>query len=124
MSSRTRYYRDKQNGKIAGVCAGIADYTGIDALIIRIIFVVAAFAFGWPIFAYIAMALFADKKPTALYEAGDDKQFWQQVRRSPKRTTRSVNSQFRDIDRRLADVEYYYTRSNARLAREIDSLKD
>lgn len=124
MTRRTKFYRDKQNGKIAGVCAGIADYAGIDSLIIRILFVIATLSFGWPIFVYIGMALFADKRPTALYEADDDKQFWQQVRRSPSRTAREVNSQFRDIDRRLADVEYYYTRSNARLAREIDSLKD
>ena len=25
---RTRFYRDKINGKVFGVCAGIADYTG------------------------------------------------------------------------------------------------
>ena len=28
--SRTRFYRDKRNGKIMGICAGIADYTGFD----------------------------------------------------------------------------------------------
>ena len=29
-SPRTRFYRDKANGKLMGVCAGIADYTGFD----------------------------------------------------------------------------------------------
>ena len=29
---RTKFYRDKINGKIMGVCAGIADYTGVDVL--------------------------------------------------------------------------------------------
>jgi len=29
-ASRTRFYRDKRNGKLFGVCAGIADYTGFD----------------------------------------------------------------------------------------------
>ena len=28
--SRTRFYRDKRNGKVMGICAGIADYTGFD----------------------------------------------------------------------------------------------
>ena len=32
--SRTRFYRDKRNGKIMGVCAGIADYTGIDVTVV------------------------------------------------------------------------------------------
>ncbi|MES2905393.1 MAG: PspC domain-containing protein, partial [Pseudomonadota bacterium] len=29
-ASRTRFYRNKREGKILGLCAGIADYTGID----------------------------------------------------------------------------------------------
>ncbi|VAX05766.1 Phage shock protein C, partial [hydrothermal vent metagenome] len=32
-----KLYLDKKNGKICGVCAGISDYTGIDATIIRIV---------------------------------------------------------------------------------------
>ena len=35
-SPRTRFYRDKANGKIMGVCAGIADYTGVDVMWIRL----------------------------------------------------------------------------------------
>ena len=27
---RTQYYRDKANGQWAGVCAGLADYFGVD----------------------------------------------------------------------------------------------
>ena len=33
---RTKFYRDKINGKIMGVCAGIADYTGVDVLWVRL----------------------------------------------------------------------------------------
>src|SRR3546814_12795807 len=29
-ASRTKFYLDKQNAKWSGVCAGIADYSGID----------------------------------------------------------------------------------------------
>ena len=39
----TRFYRDKVNGKFMGVCSGIADYTGIDVLWVRIGFLVLAF---------------------------------------------------------------------------------
>ena len=34
--SRTRFYRDKRNGKVMGICAGIADYTGFDVSLVRI----------------------------------------------------------------------------------------
>ncbi len=44
MSARhTKFYLDKQNAKWMGVCAGIADYTGIDVTVIRIGMVVAMF---------------------------------------------------------------------------------
>ncbi len=32
----TKFYLDKENKKWKGVCAGIADYTGIDVTVIRI----------------------------------------------------------------------------------------
>ncbi|MEM1196968.1 MAG: PspC domain-containing protein, partial [Pseudomonadota bacterium] len=35
-SPRTKLYRDKHNGKIMGVCAGVAEYTGIDAIWVRL----------------------------------------------------------------------------------------
>jgi len=35
-SPRTTLYRDKHNGKIMGVCSGIADYTGINVLWVRL----------------------------------------------------------------------------------------
>ena len=39
--SRTKFYLDKRNGKVMGVCAGIADYTGLDVTLVRIMFVSA-----------------------------------------------------------------------------------
>jgi phage shock protein C len=36
---------------------------------------------------------------------------------------RDVRSRFREIDRRLAEVETYVTSSNSRLAREIEQLR-
>ena len=35
-SLRTKFYRDKQNAKLMGVCAGIADYTGVNAIWVRL----------------------------------------------------------------------------------------
>ena len=56
-------------------------------------------------------------------ENPEEKKFWQGVRASPRRTARVVRSRFREIDRRLADVEASVTSSNSRLAREIEQLR-
>jgi phage shock protein C len=124
-SPRTRFYRDKQNAKWAGVCAGIADYTGIDVTLVRIGFFLSLFIMGPVTFLiYFVMAWMAPKKPIELYETDlDEKKFWQGVRRNPHRTAREVRARFRDIDRRLADVETYVTSSDHRLAREIEQLR-
>ena len=124
-SPRTRFYLDKQNGKWAGVCAGIADYAGIDVTVVRIGFVLGTlFSGGNLLLAYFVIAWLAPKKPVELYEQDPDEQkFWQGVRANPQRTARNVRSRFRDIDRRLADVETYVTSSNSRLAREIEQLR-
>jgi phage shock protein C len=126
MSARhTKFYLDKQNKKWKGVCAGIADYTGFDVTLIRIGFIVLTLlGTGIGIVAYIAAAWLAPVKPLELTaETPEQAKFWQGVRTSPARTVRDVRSRFREIDRRLADVEAYVTSSNGRLAREIESLR-
>jgi phage shock protein C len=123
--SRTKFYLDKANKKWLGVCAGIADYTGIDVTVIRIGMVVGfVMGSGAPLLVYIVAGWIAPSKPQELrYEGPEDKKFWQGVRASPKRTVRDVRSKFRDLDRRLADVETYVTSSNGRLANEIEKLR-
>jgi len=120
--SHTRYYRDKTNGKLMGVCAGLADYTGIDVLWIRII-MLALMIHGIGLLIYFGIGFLAPIKPAALYADRDEQRFWQGVRQSPQRTTREVRSRFRDIDRRLAAVEAFYVSSNPRLAQEIEALR-
>jgi phage shock protein C len=123
-ASRTKFYLDKQNRKWLGVCSGLADYTGIEVLWLRLGFVLLSFAmFPINLIAYVLIAMMASAKPMGLYEGPEDQKFWQGVRSNPKRSTAEVRSKFRDIDRRLADIEMYYTSRNTRLADEIDSLR-
>jgi len=44
--SRTKFYLDKRHGKIMGVCSGIADYTGLDVTLVRIMVAGAVFMSG------------------------------------------------------------------------------
>lgn len=122
---RTKFYLDKQNRKWSGVCAGIADYTGIDVLWVRIgtVLITLMGGFPWTLVAYWVAAWLAEPKPSGMYDDAEEAKFWQGVRRSPTRTTRDVRSRFRDIDRRMADIETYYTSRNSSLANEIDALR-
>ena len=57
----TKFYLDKQNAKWKGVCAGIADYFGIDPMLVRIGFVAGTLlGFGTFLLVYLAIALIAD----------------------------------------------------------------
>ena len=123
-SLRTRFYRDKQNGKWMGVCAGIADYTGVDVIWVRLgAIALTLMATPLVIVAYFIAGSVAEKKPLQLYTDRGEQKFWQGVRQSPGRTAREVRANFRDIDRRLADIETFYVTSNPRLSAEIERLR-
>ena len=52
---------DKANGKLMGVCSGLANWSGMDANLLRIIFVLATiFGFGSAIVIYLAIGLIVD----------------------------------------------------------------
>ena len=52
---------DKANGKLMGVCSGLANWSGMDANLLRIIFVLATiFGFGSAIIIYLAIGLIVD----------------------------------------------------------------
>jgi len=123
-ASRTRFYRDKRHGKLFGVCAGIADYTGFDVSLVRVCFLAAMFMSGGGVLPfYFIAAMVTPTKPMSLERADvEERQFWQGVRASPTRAARDIRSRFKDIDRRLADIESYVTTENRSLAREIDAL--
>ncbi len=116
---------DRSNGKLMGVCAGIADYTGFDANLVRVCFLAAVCMSGGSLLPFYFIAGFVTPaKPRELEWADrEERKFWQDVRASPARTARDIRSRMRDIDRRLADIESYVTTENRSLAREIEQLR-
>ncbi len=123
-ASRTRFYRDKRNGKVMGICAGIADYTGFDVALVRICMIAALFLSSGSILPlYFIAGWVTPAKPRTLdVSDSEERQFWQGVRASPARAARDIRSRMKDIDRRIADIESYVTTENRSLAREIDAL--
>jgi phage shock protein C len=123
-SPRTTLYRDKHNGKLMGVCAGIADYTGINVFWVRLATVLSLVpTSGGTIIGYLIAGFLLNKKPPYLYRDASEQKYWQGIRQNPKRTAREIRANFRDIDRRLAAVEHHYVSSNPRLTAEIERLR-
>ena len=122
---RTKFYLDKSNRKWSGVCAGLADYTGIDVTLVRVAVVALTFmTSGWAILVYFMTSWLADDRPREFdYVSKEDEKFWQTVRARPGSSVRDVRSKMRDIDRRIADIETHVTSSNNALAKEIDALR-
>lgn len=123
--SRTKFYLDSRNGKWMGVCSGIADYTGIDVVWVRVATVIFTImgGFPWTLIAYWLVGWLAQDRPQGLYVTAEEQKFWQGVRANPTRSARAVRASFRDLDRRLADIELLYTSRNKRLSDEIESLR-
>jgi phage shock protein C len=49
---------------ISGVCGGIAEYFNVDPTLIRLLFVLFAFAGGPGLIAYIVLAIIVPEEPT------------------------------------------------------------
>jgi phage shock protein C len=52
-----KLYRSRTDRKLLGVCAGIAEYFGVDPTLVRLAFVLMALAGGPGIIFYIILAL-------------------------------------------------------------------
>lgn len=121
--SYKRLYLDKQNAKISGVCAGIADYFGIDPMVVRIATVIICLLGGGLILVgYILLAIFLSPKPLDMFESKKEGEFWKSVRTEPSNTVRDVRYKFRDIERRLRAAEAHVTSPSYNLHREINDL--
>ncbi|MBL4800786.1 MAG: envelope stress response membrane protein PspC [Emcibacter sp.] len=120
-----KLYLDKTKGKICGVCAGIADYSGIDTTIIRVVAILGLLspASGIIIITYILLCWLLDTKPSDLFESKEEDDFWKGVRTQPKNTIRDVRHKFREIERRLRAAEAHVTSKEYNLHKEFEDLK-
>ncbi len=59
--------RSRKGRKCFGVCGGIANYFGVSATFVRLMFVIATLlGYGFPIILYLAMAIVVPKEPVLL----------------------------------------------------------
>ena len=143
---RGELYRDAEQGKIAGVCAGIADYFGWETWLVRIL-VVSMVLFGMPflILGYVAAWFILDKSPEHnskqkfqsgkhSYREGDNfnadvsnesikvkARIWQSGE-PPKQALHDIRRKFRSLERKLQAMEQYVTSAEFTVSREINKL--
>jgi len=120
-----KLYRDKKNGKICGVCAGLSDYTGIDKTVIRVVAILGLItpASGVVVIAYFLLCWLLPNKPADLFESEAEDDFWKGVRTQPKNTIRDVRHKFREIERRLRAAEAHVTSREYTLHKEFEDLE-
>ncbi len=110
---RPRFEVDRENGKMLGVCAGLANSTGIDATMIRVgTVLIALFTSGIAVLAIYLVAGFvgARRRGPALATS----------RSAPRDELRDRT---RSLDLRMQAIETHVTSSNSQLAREIENLR-
>ena len=116
MNMRGRKFEvDRANGKIAGVCAGVANMTGWDVTIVRVALVLLTLtiAFPWSLIAY-GVAAFAGQ-PARGTRSG--------LARAHSPSREEQSERVRNLDLRMQAIETYVTSSNSQLAREIEELR-
>ena len=150
MTINKTLYRDHENGKIAGVCAGIAQYFGIETWLVRILTVTSFFLLAGPFIfvAYVACWFIMDKKPSEeAFNTGYNlgKRFsgsgkgwvnsteqtekpievkakvWQ-AGEPPRQAFRDIQYRFRQAEDRLRNIETYVTSKEFQLNRELNRL--
>lgn len=75
------FYRDRENGWVFGVCAGIADRFNFRLGTVRIIAVVSLLLFFWPTVAiYLGATFLIREKPLVYSGRRTENEFWRTYR--------------------------------------------
>ena len=118
---RNRLYRNKERGLLAGVCAGIADWTGFNLTALRVAVILLTIPFtAVMIIGYVVLALLLPIAPANLYADEQEAEFWRKTRRAPVDGVASLNRRFRNLDERLQRMEAWLTSREYRIRQEID----
>jgi phage shock protein C len=143
---RGELFRDPRQGKIAGICVGVADHFGWETWLVRIFAVSGVLlGMGWLIFIYIAAWFILDKKPAAHHSsfskdehhdsehetaAKEDltnesikvkSRIWQ-AGEPPKQAFHDIRRKFKTLEKQLRSIERYVTSPEFTVSREINKL--
>lgn len=125
--NRHRLRRNTRRGKVAGVCAGLADYFGWSTKWIRIGWVLAAIFVAPPTFIIVyilaAIAIKPDGGEGSVYQSTEEERFWRTFSVKPRATFSELKHRFRALDARIADMEHAVTSSEYGLRKQFRDLE-
>lgn len=121
---KKRLYRNRDHGGFLGVCAGLADYFGLDLGLTRLVTFIAMFVFApGMLLGYFILAIVLPLKPVSEAKIDEAEQaFVKSVRSEPQAVLSSARHRFRELEQRLRRLEKYVTSSSYNLDREFESL--
>jgi phage shock protein C len=118
-----RLYRDTENARVAGVCAGIADYFGVRRSMVRLAAIIGLIFFFVPTFiTYIALTVILPKRPARLYASREEEIFWRGVSAAPDDTLKALRHKFAELEQRLAGMETGVTSPDFDLHRKFRDI--
>jgi len=103
MNTSRKLYRIPQQGKVKGVCAGIANYLDIPVRLVRVIVVLSMFfgLFVFTLVAYAVLSFMLDEMPQSELDS--------QPPLNAARLLDELGNELGDGERRLREVERYVT---------------
>lgn len=117
-----RLYRDRDNAMLAGVCAGIAEYFGLNRKGVRLATLLLLLLppfFAFVVISYIVLAIVLPVKPADLYETPEQARFWRDVNNAPSDVFGALRHRFRELNLRLERMEAYVTSREFSIDREL-----
>ncbi len=124
-------YRIPERGKIAGVCAGIADHFDFDVWVVRLIFIGLFFVFGGLmlvlyILAWICLSPRSDDSVEAC-EYDEERHAWRRKTlfkhaSSPSLRVQRARQRLNRAVRRIEDMEAYVTSRQYELNRKLSEI--
>lgn len=107
---RFRPYRRRHGRMIFGVCGGLADHLELPAWAVRVGFIILACANQAFILLYLALAIFMRPAPRDPYRSFAEEEVAHSYSTSRGDTLDRVERTFRNLDKRLQNVETIVTR--------------
>jgi len=112
-----KFYRDPQNAKLGGICAGIASYFDCEIWLVRLItFSLFLFSLGtWVIVAYIALYFILDEAPQKFPEGKGFTSAYQMKNRawqsgqSAQQILEKIEQDLNQSEKRIETLESYVT---------------
>lgn len=130
-----RLYRDPRHGKVGGVCAGIANYYGMETWVVRCIAITGLLFMGSIVFPAYWIAYFVMDKPPKHSSKIDYEEEPVRVshvspapelgpRFSPRGSLRNAQADLSEVELRLRRMETHVTSGKYELQKELHKIEE